>query len=101
MGASCFQLRQVNPFDYDRMTKILLFFDGRDKQVEFALRVINQSKQEVKPILVAGEPLSLMRKWKRPVYYDQGGRLTRRFFIRQSPVVRQEDKRLRIDEIRP
>ncbi len=93
---------KVNPFDYDSMTRILLFFDGRDKkQIEFALRVINESRQQVKPILVAGEPLSLMRKWKRQVYYDQGGALTRRFSIRQSPaVVRQEDKRLRVDEIR-
>lgn len=93
---------KVNPFDYDRMTKTLLFFDGRDKkQVNFALRVMKESNEEVKPILVAGEPLNLMRKWKRPVYYDQGGALSRRFSIRQSPaVVRQEGKRLRVDEIR-
>lgn len=93
---------KVNPFDYDRMTKTLLFFDGRDKkQLEFARRLIKESEQEVKPILVAGEPMALMRAWKRPVYYDQGGALSRRFGIRQSPaVVRQEGKRLRVDEIR-
>lgn len=93
---------KVNPFDYDRMSKILLFFDARDKkQVAFAQRVIKESKQEVKPILVAGEPLALMRKWKRPVYYDQGGALVRKFSITQAPaVVRQEDKRLRVDEIK-
>lgn len=92
---------KVNPFDYDSMSKILLFFDARDKkQVEYALRLI-KSGQQVKPILIAGKPLDLMRKWKRPVYYDQGGALTRRFAIQQSPaIVRQEGKRLRVDEIR-
>lgn len=93
---------KVNPFDYDRMTKVLLFFDGRLKeQVAFARRFMKESKLPVKPVLVAGEPLELMRKWKREVYYDQGGALTRRFSITQSPaVVSQEGKRLRIDEIR-
>lgn len=93
---------KVNPFDYEQTNKVLLFFDGRDKkQTDFALRVIKESKQETKPILVAGEPLNLMRKWKRPVYYDQGGFLVRRFSIRQSPAaVRQEGKMWRVDEIR-
>ncbi|TXF13556.1 type-F conjugative transfer system protein TraW [Pelomicrobium methylotrophicum] len=93
---------RINPFDYDRMTKVLLFFDGRDKkQVEFAKRFMSESKTPVKPILVAGEPLKLMREWKREVYYDQGGALSRRFSITQSPaVVAQEGKRIRVDEIR-
>lgn len=93
---------KVNPFDYDRMTKVLLFFDGSSKeQVEFAKRFMAESKLAVKPILVAGEPLKLMREWKREVFYDQGGALTRRFSITQAPaVVRQEGKRIRVDEIR-
>jgi conjugal transfer pilus assembly protein TraW len=93
---------KVNPFDYDRMTKVLLFFDGSSKeQVEFAKRFMAESKLVVKPILVAGEPLKLMREWKREVFYDQGGALTRRFSITQAPaVVRQEGKRIRVDEIR-
>jgi conjugal transfer pilus assembly protein TraW len=93
---------KVNPFDYDRMTKVLLFFDGSSKeQVEFAKRFMAESKLAVKPILVAGEPLKLMREWKMEVFYDQGGALTRRFSITQAPaVVRQEGKRIRVDEIR-
>lgn len=93
---------KINPFDYDRMTSVLLFFDGRDKkQLDFALRVMKELGQRVKPILVAGEPLAIMRKWKRPVYYDQGGVLTKRFYISQSPaMVRQDGKRFRVDEIR-
>lgn len=94
---------KINPFDYDRMSKVLLFFDGRDKkQVEFAKRFMAESRTPVKPILVAGEPLKLMREWKREVFYDQGGALSRRFSITQSPaVVSQEGKRIRVDEIRP
>ena len=92
----------VNPFDYDRMSKTLLFFDARSKeQVAFAKRFMAEAKMPVKPILVGGEPLKLMREWKREVFYDQGGTLTRRFSITQSPaVVSQEGKRLRVDEIR-
>jgi conjugal transfer pilus assembly protein TraW len=55
----------------------------------------------VKPILVGGEPLTLMREWKREVFYDQGGTLSKRFSITQSPaIVSQEGKRFRVDEIR-
>jgi conjugal transfer pilus assembly protein TraW len=93
---------KVNPFDYDRMSKTLLFFDARSKeQVAFAKRFMAESRALVKPILVGGEPLKLMREWKREVFYDQGGALTRRFSITQSPaVVSQEGKRLRVDEVR-
>ena len=42
-----------------------------------------------------------MREWKREVFYDQGGALSERFHVPQSPaVVTQEGKRLRVDEIR-
>ena len=92
----------VNPFDFDRLTKTLLFFDARDKkQVAFAKRFMAESKLPVKPILIAGTPLKLMREWKREVFYDQGGALSKRFSIAQSPaVVTQEGKRLRVDEVR-
>jgi conjugal transfer pilus assembly protein TraW len=93
----------VNPFDYDSLTKVLLFFDASDKkQVAFAKKFMAESKLLVKPILVAGEPLKLMREWKQQVYYDQGGALSRRFNISQVPaVVSQEGRQLRVDEIRP
>ena len=59
------------------------------------------SDKPVTLVLVAGEPLNLMRKWKKQVYYDQGGILARRFAITQVPaIVRQEGRRLRIDELR-
>lgn len=58
--------------------------------------------ETVKPILVAGEPLNLMRDWKRQVFYDQGGTLVRRLGIHRVPaVVTQDGKRLRVDEVLP
>ena len=93
---------RVNPLDYIGWNKYLLFVDARDaKQLEFSKRITAASDRPVKLVLVAGAPLELMRKWKMPVYFDQGGRLTRRFAITQVPaIVRQEGKRLRIDELR-
>ncbi len=93
---------RVNALDYIGWNKYLLFVDGRDaKQLEFSKKVTAASDKPVKLVLVAGEPLALMRKWKMPVYFDQGGRLTKRFAISHVPaIVRQEGKRLRIDELR-
>ena len=93
---------RVNPLDYIGWNKYLLFVDGRDqKQLAFSKRITAASDRPVRLVLVAGAPLELMRKWKVPVYFDQGGRLTRRFAITQVPaIVRQEGKRLRIDELR-
>ncbi|MGZ8256874.1 MAG: type-F conjugative transfer system protein TraW [Gallionella sp.] len=93
---------RVNPLDYIGWNTNLLFIDGRDeKQLEFGKKIIASSDKPVKLVLVAGEPLTLMRKWKSAVYFDQGGKLTKRFAITQVPaIVRQEGKRLRIDELR-
>ncbi len=94
---------QVNPLDVVSLSKRLLFFDGGDtRQVAFALRTMTKSQTSVKPILVGGEPLKLMRAWKRPVYFDQGGALVKRLGIQQVPaIVSQDGPRLRIDEVRP
>jgi conjugal transfer pilus assembly protein TraW len=93
---------RINPLDYIGWNKYLLFVDGRDaKQLEFSKKITAASDRPVKLVLVAGEPLELMRKWKMTIYFDQGGKLTKRFAITQVPaIVRQEGKRLRIDELR-
>jgi conjugal transfer pilus assembly protein TraW len=93
---------QVNPLDYIGWNTYLLFVDGRDeKQLTFSKKVVATSDRPVKIVLVAGEPLALMRKWKSSVYFDQGGKLIKRFAITQVPaIVRQEGKRLRVDELR-
>lgn len=92
---------KVNPLDYIGWNTYLLFVDGRDqKQLDSSKRIMATSDKPVKLVLVAGEPLNLMRKWKKQVYYDQGGILTRRFAITRVPaIVRQEGKMLRVDEL--
>lgn len=94
---------QVNPLDYAGLNQVLVFFDGDDdKQREFVAGYLKEEKLPVKPVLIAGAPLELMREWKREVFFDQGGVLSRHFRITASPAtVRQEGKRLRVDEIRP
>ncbi len=94
---------RINPLDHVSLRHRLVFFDGRDRrQVAFARQRLQAPAGGAKPILVAGEPLRLMRAWKRPVFYDQGGSLTRRLGIRQLPaVVSQDGRRLRVDEVRP
>ena len=93
---------KVNPLDHVSLREELIFFDGRDRrQVSFAKQTLRNLKGAAKPIMVAGEPLNLMRDWKRRVFYDQGGALIRRLGIRQVPaVVTQDGKRLRVDEVR-
>lgn len=95
--------QRINPLDYLSLRERLIFFDGRDRrQVAFAQQSLQHSEGGAKPILVAGEPLRLMRSWKRPVFYDQGGTLVRRLGIRQVPaVVSQNGRMLRVDEVRP
>lgn len=94
---------RVNPLDYAPLSQTLLFFDQRERsQVAFAKKFLTDAKARVKPILVGGEPLKLMRQWKREVFYDQGGVLSRKFLLQQVPaLITQDGNRLRVDEIRP
>src|SRR3989337_1676576 len=79
---------RVNPLDYIGWNKYLLFGDGQDqKQLDLTKKITAASDRPVKLVLVAGEPLNLMRKWKKQVYYDQGGILTRRFSITRVPAI--------------
>lgn len=92
---------RVNPFDHVALSNRLLFFDARDAaQVAHAARLIDRFDGRVKPILVGGSFVDLMRRWQRPVYYDQGGALVQRLGIRQVPaLVSQDGKRLRVEEM--
>lgn len=54
----------------------------------------------MKPILVGGSYLDLMKAWNRQVFYDQEGALVRKLGITAVPaIVSQEGNRLRIDEV--
>jgi conjugal transfer pilus assembly protein TraW len=90
-----------NPLDVIAMSKHLLFFDGRDpRQVKRARELIDVYHGRVKPILVGGSYMQLMKSWQIPVFYDQEGLLVRKLGIAAVPaIVSQEGKRLRIDEL--
>jgi conjugal transfer pilus assembly protein TraW len=91
-----------NPLEVVSLSKHLLFFDGRDpQQVRDARALIDHYDGKVKPILVAGSYLDLMKAWQLSVYFDQQGVLTGKFGITQVPaLVSQEGMRLRIDEFK-
>lgn len=90
-----------NPLDVVSMSRHLLFFDARDaRQVRKARELVGTYGSRLKPILVGGSYMALMKAWKRPVYYDQQGVLSRRLGLHAVPaLVSQEGKRLRIDEL--
>ena len=90
-----------NPLEVVSLSKHLLFFDGRDPgQVARARELIEHYQGKVKPILVGGSYLDLMKRWNKPVFYDQDGTLVRKFGIAAVPaIVSQEGQRLRIDEV--
>ena len=90
-----------NPLEVVALSKRLLFFDARDpRQVRRARRLIDELGGRVKPVLVGGSYLDVMKRWRVRVYYDQDGALTRQLGIAQVPaLVSQEGLRLRIDEL--
>jgi conjugal transfer pilus assembly protein TraW len=99
---------KINPLETISLSQNLLFFDGDDReQVSWAQNFLSAKKSEgkhqkeaVKFILIKGAPLSLSEEFKIPVYFDQRGLLTKKLGIQHVPAfVRQEDLRLRIEEI--
>jgi len=90
-----------NPLDVVTLSKRLLFFDARDpRQVAQARRLIDQYHGKVKPILLGGSYIDLIKAWRVPVYFDQQGVLARQLGISAVPaIVSQEGRRLRIDEL--
>ena len=90
-----------NPLEVVTLSKHLLFFDARDsQQVAKAQELTDFYQGKVKPILVGGSYMNLMKTWGRPVYYDQQGTLVKKLGITKVPaIVSQEGTRLRIDEL--
>ena len=92
---------RANPLEIVALSKALLFFDGRDpRQIAQARELMTGLGRPIKPILVGGSYLALMKNWREPVYFDQFGALTHRLGITHVPaLVAQEGLRLRIDEL--
>ena len=92
---------RVNPLERLPLTRDLLFVDGRrEAEIAWALARESESKRPTKIMLLAGRPLDLMRRHRRPFFFDTGGRLAARFGIAATPtLVAQDGSLLRITEI--
>jgi conjugal transfer pilus assembly protein TraW len=90
---------RVNPLQYKSLTSALIFIDADDQsQIAWAHNI--QVKQATKVILTSGSPLELMESWKTPVYFDQGGTITKKLGIRFVPaIVVQDGLKLKISEV--
>ena len=88
---------RINPLDVQPLTRDLLFIDGaRPVEVAWALR----HQRPARIVLLAGRPLDLMRAHGRQFFFDQGGRLSKRFGLRSTPsLVAAEGSVLRITEV--
>ena len=88
---------RVNPLEHVTLARDLLFVDGRrEAEIDWALAHERPSKI----VLLAGQPLKLMRRHGRPFFFDQGGRLAARFGLRFTPsLVEQAGAKLRITDV--
>ncbi len=89
--------RWVNPFDAStwpspplgmayHYPRALVFFDGRDrKQRRWATQFT--ADRPITWILTGGRPQTLARTLNAPVYFDQGGYLSRKLRLRSVPSV--------------
>ena len=87
----------INPLERLPLTRDLIFVDGR-REAEIAWALAHDLPAKI--VLLAGRPLDLMRRHRRPFFFDTGGRLAARFAIAATPtLVEQDGSRLRITEI--
>ena len=83
---------RVNPLERMALARDLLFVDGRrEAEIVWALAREDESGRPAKIVLLAGRPLDLMRRHRRPFFFDQGGRLAARFGLRLTPVLVAQD----------
>ena len=92
---------RVNPLERMTLSRDLLFVDGRrGAEIAWALAREAEGARPARIVLLAGRPLELMRRHRRPFFLDQGGRLAARFGIAATPsLVAQAGTLLRITEI--
>jgi len=88
---------RINPLEKHPLTRDLLFIDGT-RQVEVAWAIAREKPSVI--VLLAGRPLELMRAHGRAFFFDQGGRLARRFGLAATPsLLEAEGSFLRITEV--
>lgn len=90
--------QRINPLDFVAVRQDLVFIDGDDAaQLTWATKHFSDLKAKI--IFVDGSPIEQMTALKRRFYFDQEGKLTRRFGIEHTPaVVRQAGRVMRVAE---
>ncbi len=85
------------------MSKVLIFYDADDKdEVKWVVDVDKKLGGHDKLILVNGSLLTEEKRFLKPIYFDQGGKLVNHFGIQHVPAaISQEDRSLRITEVKP
>ena len=91
---------RIDPLARMTLARDLLFVDGRrNPEIAWALAREIETGRPAKIVLLAGRPLDLMRRYRRPFFFDTGGRLAARFGLRFTPAsVEQAGALLRISE---
>lgn len=91
--------KKINPLTMFSWGTPLLLINGDDPaQISWAKRQDKHSKW----VLIQGSPLDLEEQEHRAIYFDQGGRLSRKFGLQQIPCrIRQQGKKLLIEEASP
>ena len=91
---------RVNPLERMTLARDLLFLDGR-RAAEIAWALAwEEDGRPARIVLLAGRPLELMRRHRRPFFFDQGGVLAARLRIAATPsLVGQAGTMLRLTEI--
>ena len=91
---------RLNPLDQVSLKRELIFLDARDRdQIAWVTRQ-GEAFKNAKIILTGGSPFEWMETWQRPVYFDQGGVLTKKLGIQAVPaVVRGKGRVLEIQEM--
>ena len=92
---------KINPLQHRSLSSTLIFIDGRDEtQTSWVQETYIKPNHQSKIILTAGSPFELMETLKEPIYFDQGGTLTKKLGIKHVPaVVVQERLKLKVTEI--
>lgn len=90
--------QRINPLDFVAVRQALVFIDGDDSaQLTWATKQFTDLKAKI--IFVDGSPIEQMTALKRRFYFDQEGKLIRRFGIEHTPaVVRQAGRVMRVTE---
>ncbi|HUX79818.1 MAG TPA: type-F conjugative transfer system protein TraW [Alphaproteobacteria bacterium] len=91
---------RFNPLTVRALSSPLIFIDGEDEAQMSWVESSLKTNSHPKIILTSGSPFALMEQWKQPVYFDQGGKLTKKLNIKHVPaIVVQEALKLKVSEI--